>query len=56
MRTLKFRISRCTPSVKPMGFTDIEGVFLKNLVERVGKGYLYRNLGRTKRDVVHHAV
>ena len=24
----------------------------KNLVERVGKGYLYRNLGRTKKDVV----
>ena len=24
----------------------------KNLVERIGKGYLYRNLGRTKRDVV----
>ena len=24
----------------------------KNLVERIGKGYLYRNLGRTKKDVV----
>ena len=24
----------------------------QNLVERVGKGYLYRNLGRTKKDVV----
>ena len=24
----------------------------KNLVERVGKGYLYRNLGRTNKDVV----
>ena len=24
----------------------------KNLVERVGKGYLYRNLGRTKKDVI----
>ena len=24
----------------------------KNLVERVGRGYLYRNLGRTKKDVV----
>ena len=24
----------------------------KNLVERIGRGYLYRNLGRTKKDVV----
>ncbi len=24
----------------------------KNFVERVGKGYLYRNIGRTKKDVV----
>jgi hypothetical protein len=24
----------------------------KNLVKRIAKGYLYRNLGRTKKDVV----
>ena len=52
MRTPKLRIFRCTQSVKPMVPIDTEGVCRKNLVERIGKGYLYRNLGRTKKDVV----
>ena len=38
MRTPKFRISRCTPSVKPMGFTDIEGVCRKTSWSVSGKG------------------
>ena len=38
MRAPKFRIFRCTPSVKPMGFTDTEGVCRKIWWSVSGKG------------------